>query len=464
MEIVLICGGLLVVVVIIALVSLKTKDSSTTGYARNSRSVKPAPRVVRPVYAKKTRTSSGLVPQSATAPLHGENEDKVSVRVSVSVADDPPPSQRPFLTEEVRLLAEEYAAEYHKDYRFLDPNYSPGSHMPFADLTQYVAEWYGSGKQAALYELWSYIGDFRNELAMREALRIGVPEGLSISDYARNEMWAVYALTLRMELAIGRAEFPGAVMMASIFSTRDVALTEDLRKALSRLVRAEFAKRNKEFGDGKTAAELNAEVKDVFAALDQGVAGCAGFAAIMKTVPPTVREAIAGAMRQPGGDDRLWNRRIHYSLGYGERAYGCSEKLNRECANSLDILDSVDPSEFGVPNSVTKAMIMEGLAARGVAFKKSAKRDDLLRLAWTCEGLVRELVDQAEPDLRVIKPEYAHEACVWADRNRRLIPFAQAVMAYMGLVRIGQTERRTTLDKVLENQAAMVCGEYNYGH
>ena len=165
-------------------------------------------------------------------------------------------------------------------------------------------------------------------------------------------------------------------------------------------------------------------------AVNQGVAGCERFAAIMKTEPPTVREAISGAMRRPEHDDAsLWNRRIHYSLGYGERAYGCSEKLNRECAESLGILEAIDPTTFGVPSSVTKAMITEALTANGIAFKQSAKRDDLLKVAWQQPGLVKTLVDTAEPDLKVIKEEYAQEASVWAERNRLLLPFAQAMIS-----------------------------------
>jgi len=113
---------------------------------------------------------------------------------------------------------------------------------------------------------------------------------------------------------------------------------------------------------------------------------------------------------------------------------------------------------------VTKAMITNALTVNGIAFKKSAKRDDLLKLAWHQPGLVKTLVDAAEPDLKVVKEEYAQEAAVWAERNRQLLPFAQAMMAYMGLCRINQLTRLTTLDKVLENQSQMVIGEYCHTH
>ena len=388
------------------------------------------------------------------------------VIVSISTANDGPPCSSVISSPAIKALAEEYRGEYHRDYPFLDPDYSPGSHMPFMDLTPQVGEWIAAGDEAALYELWGFIGDFRHKVALREALRVSVPEELEISDFAKNEMRAIYALTLRMELAVGHGEFTGAAMMATTLSSRDFTMSGDLKNTLERLVLQEFKRRNKEFeSTGNSLDDAWEQTRKVMEAVNQGVAGCERFAAIMKTVPPTVREAISGAMCRLGHDDAtLWNRRIHYSLGYGERAYGCSEKLNRECTESLGILEAINPTTFGVSSSVTKAMITEALTVNGIAFKKSAKRDDLLKLAWQQPGLVKTLVDTAEPDLKVIKEEYAQEASVWAERNRQLLPFAQAMMAYMGLCRINQPTRLTTLDKVLENQAQMVSGECRHTH
>ena len=440
---------LVLVVLFVIIVAVCVAMLKGDGGANNSTYSSARIRRIKPVLTKRPVT---------VAPI--------KVEVSVSTGDDEPPRPAVFSSPAIKALAEEYRGEYHRDYPFLDPDYSPGSHMPFMDLTPQVGEWIAVGDEAALYELWSFIGDFRHEIALREALRVSVPEGFEISDFARNEMRAIYALTLRMELSVGHGEFTGAAMMATTLSTRDFTMSGDLKNALERLVLQEFKKRNKEFeSTGNSPDDAREQTRKVMAAANQGVAGCERFAAIMKTVPPTVREAISGAMRRPEHDDAsLWNRRIHYSLGYGERAYGCSEKLNRECAESLGILEAIDPATFGVPTSVTKAMITEALTANGIAFKKSAKRDDLLKLAWQQPSLVKTLVDAAEPDLKVIKEEYAQEASVWAERNRQLLPFAQAMMAYMGLCRINQPTRLTTFDKVLENQAQMVSGEYRHTH
>lgn len=440
---------LVLVVLLVIIVAVCVAMLKGDGGANNSTYSSARIRRIKPVLTKRPVT---------VAPI--------KVEVSVSTGNDEPPHLAVFSSPAIKALAEEYRGEYHRDYPFLDPDYSPGSHMPFMDLTPQVGEWIAAGDEAALYELWSFIGDFRHEIALREALRASVPEGVEISDFARNEMRAIYALTLRMELSVGHGEFTGAAMMATTLSTRDFTMSDDLKNALERLVLQEFKKRNKEFeSTGHSPDDAREQTRKVMAAVNQGVAGCERFAAIMKTVPPTVREAISGAMRRSEHDDAsLWNRRIHYSLGYGERAYGCSEKLNRECAESLGILEAIDPATFGVPSSVTKAMITEALTANGIAFKKSAKRDDLLKLAWQQPGLFKTLVDTAEPDLKVIKEEYAQEASVWAERNRQLLPFAQAMMAYMGLCRINQPTRLTTLDKVLENQAQMVSGEYRHTH
>lgn len=57
-------------------------------------------------------------------------------------------------------------------------------------------------------------------------------------------------------------------------------------------------------------------------------------------------------------------------------------------------------------------MITEALTVIGIAFKKSSKRDDLQKLAWQQPGLVKKLVDTVEPDLKVVKEEYAQESSV----------------------------------------------------
>ena len=439
MGIVILIGSVLVIVTIVTM-TLARKDKPVTGSATVRQSSK-SPMVNN---LRKKRVFSERV-----------NNAKIVRQESRSKSDD-------FRTPEVRNLAIEYKGEYHKEYPFLDSQYSPGSHMPFTDLTLYVSEWIGDGKKDALYELWKYIGDFRGEVAMREALRMSIPEGIEISAFARNEILAIYALTLRAHLAVDHADYPGAAMMATTFSTRNVLLSSKLKTVLQALIRHEFTSRNQE--SDVYNYNVNDETKAVLDALEQGVSGCEKFAAIMKTVPPTVRVAISDSMRDTRTDDSLWNRLIHYSLGYGERAYGCSGKLNRECAVSLGILEPVNPSTFGIPTTVTKAMIADGLLRSGVSFKKTAKRDDLLRLADTVPGLVAELINTAEPDLMVIKSEYAREARTWARRNQALFPFALAFMAYMGLERIKQPTRRSTFRKVLDNQAAMVSGEFQYGN
>ena len=51
---------------------------------------------------------------------------------------------------------------------------------------------------------------------MREALRMSIPEGIEISDFARNEILAIYALTLRAHLAVDHADYPGAAGCAVV--------------------------------------------------------------------------------------------------------------------------------------------------------------------------------------------------------------------------------------------------------
>ena len=196
MNVALLIGFLLIVLVIIVAVCVATRKAD--GGANNS--------TYSSARIKRTKSASAKQPVAA-------NPLKVTVRISTG--DDEPPRPAVFSSPAIKALAAEYRGEYHRDYPFLDPDYSPGSHMPFMDLTPQVGEWITAGDEASLYELWSFIGDFWHEVALREALRMSVPVGLEISDFAKSEMLAIYALTLRMELAVGHGEFSGAAIFTA---------------------------------------------------------------------------------------------------------------------------------------------------------------------------------------------------------------------------------------------------------
>lgn len=347
-------------------------------------------------------------------------------------ADEPLPEpvdqSKGYQTDAVRKVAAEVGSLFHSEFPFLDAEYSPSTRMPVCDLTNFVSEMYANSDKEALRELWCYIGGDAERVLLENSFRATSPEGLEISDYAKSELWAINALSSRMSVMQGadHATFVGIELMATTLSTRSFSLSPDLRDYFADAMRTELNHRKK---TGGIAGDVEDIIARNFEAVQAGTKGCEGFANLMKTINPTSRIVITESCL--GAKDSEYSRKLHLDLGYGERCYGCSGKINRETIESLDILAPYDPSEYGVPNTVTKAALQEGLSLRGVPFKKADKRDVLLRLAWAEKGLILELLSKCAPDMKMVKDELSTEALVWVNRTQNLRYIAAALLKYM---------------------------------
>ena len=347
-------------------------------------------------------------------------------------ADEPLPEpvdqSKGYQTDAVRKVAAEVGSLFHSEFPFLDAEYSPSTRMPVCDLTNFVSEMYANSDKEALRELWCYIGGDAERVLLENSFRATSPEGLEISDYAKSELWAINALSSRMSVMQGadHATFVGIELMATTLSTRSFSLSPDLRDYVADAMRTELNHRKK---TGGIAGDVEDVIARNFEAVQAGTKGCEGFANLMKTINPTSRIVITESCL--GAKDSEYSRKLHFDLGYGERCYGCSGKINRETIESLDILAPYDPSEYGVPNTVTKAALQEGLSLRGVPFKKADKRDVLLRLAWAEKGLILELLSKCAPDMKMVKDELSTEALVWVNRTQNLRYIAAALLKYM---------------------------------
>ncbi|MBQ6339180.1 MAG: hypothetical protein IJI36_08555 [Kiritimatiellae bacterium] len=308
-------------------------------------------------------------------------------------------------------------------------------------------------------ELWPYISSDSSLTLLNDILSVKVPDGLDVSDAAAAEIKAAYILSSRMATLHDGAAFVGGCVVASTLSTREVHLTSELEEDICRSLEVLI---NRYLEDGtwgrtETAAE---EINSGLSALNEGISSCASFAGLMKQIPPMVRIAIADLIchsLRDAQDSSLWNRRIHYSLGYGERAYGCSEEVGRSYGEALEIFQVADMGKT-LPSSLTKAMLAEGLASYGVTVKKSAKRHELVELARTIPGLVQELFAKCEPDVVVVRPEYADEAVCWSRRYHALTYVGQAVLTCMGATHLrGDNLSVMTLDDDLRTRSQMVA-------
>ena len=317
---------------------------------------------------------------------------------------------------------------FHKDYPFLDACYSPGSYMPACDLTFYVVEMYSNGDYSSLRELWRFIGSRVEEVLFEKSLCASVPNWLEIDDEARAEIWAINALVSRSSSIHTHDEsLLAGSLAASVLSTRRFSISSEFVETLEKNMRTNI-KHNIKIG--LIHDEPDALIQKNFAAIKQGTEGFEQFARMMSGLPPTARMAIElAAFNCDATDD--YHRKIHYELGYGERAYGCAASINRAAVEALNILEIYDPTIYGVPSGVTKEIMCNGLASRGVAFKKSAKRSELYELVRQQPGLICELIECAAPEMKRIKSEYREMAQAWAKRMRDLQFVGMATIAYM---------------------------------
>lgn len=356
-------------------------------------------------------------------------------------------------------LVEDVGALFHPEHPFLDRAYSPSTLMPACDLTPYVAEMLEVDDIDGIKELWSYISVDSSFTLLNDIMSVKVPVGLDISDAAVAEIKAAYILSSRMATLHHGAAFVGGCVVASTLSTREVRLTPELEADICRNLEVLINRfiEDGSWGRTQTAAE---EIELGLAALKEGISSCVSFAGLMKQIPPMVRIAIANLICQglcESEGNSFWNRRIHYSLGYGERAYGCSEEVGRSYGDALEIFQSAEVEGMPLPSSITKTVLAEGLAPHGVAVRKSAKRDELVELARAIPGLLQELFAKCEPDVVVVRPEYADEAICWGRRYRALTCLGQALLTCMGMAHFRCSHLSATFDDVLRTQSRMAA-------
>lgn len=318
-----------------------------------------------------------------------------------------------FQNENVRQLAEEYSAVWNPINPFLDTIYPASVQMPAADFTGAVAEWYGNNDFESIQELWKYIGGDNSDTLIKKSFETKMPDGLQISDFARNEAWAIYALSLRMSAMQGTKQSisVGGSVLATTLSTRVFSLSTDLLDALHRAI------------DDTDIWEKATE------AMNQGDVGFEQFASMIKVLPPTLRMALAASAL--GCTDKSGAYIIPYELSYAERCYGCSEKINRPIAESLGIFDIAIPPLDGIPRSINRKALQDTLAANAIPFDNHGKREEYVAQLMEQPSLLAGLISRHAPSMKVISVAYAPQARLWALRNQALQPLAEALLKHL---------------------------------
>lgn len=290
-----------------------------------------------------------------------------------------------FKTQAVCDLYDEIGTLSDDKHPFLDPRFSASTWTPICDMTPYVTEFLVHDDLDAVRELWSFLAGTNGAHAFEQALTMPTPVGIEISTSGSCEIRAALILNQRPHLHRHGATFAAALVAATALSTR--------KADIARILRYEVTK-------NLSAADADA----AFAALERGTDACATFATTMKQLPPMVRVAVSNAIRdaepsEPGQPLKL--RTIPYSLGAGERAWGCSADIG----HSLE--------ETGALDAVIQ---MEGANA-------------------------------------TVRAPFVEEALAWNARQRALIPLADALLAYLGdcaqRINVIQATENAEIDKAI---------------
>ena len=354
-----------------------------------------------------------------------------------------------FKTDALNSLWMEVGDLSHPDYPFLDRNYSPASLMPVCDLTPYVTGMLLSGDSAALSELWSYIAHWDTLLEL--AMGVKAPKEMGLSEYASAELQATFLLTARISLNNGAA-FVGADVAASILSTRDISLPGEFLSVLLSFLETELS-HTKRYDCPEL--DINEKMEESLTALKQGTSGCETIAAYMKQVPPMVRITFSDVLNS--GSTDCYSRHFHFGNGYDHRAYGCSREIGQQFATALGILEVPDVNQTGVSSSVTKPALISALSKQGIQVSKKNTRAELIRIASAVPGLLQEVQNDCDPDLLVLRQELAIEGREWAKRTKSLYWVSKALLAYMGMRKIGK-RFPTTFSSVLDTFRDMAVG------
>lgn len=333
-----------------------------------------------------------------------------------------------FETDAMKALAEDYLAASNPAAPLLDPIYPESVKMPVCDLTQYVAAWYANGDSEALCELWKYIGNEASAARLVDLIKSPLPEGLTIREDCLAEMWAIVALTMRMSLMQGaKASLQtGSSMMATLLSTTNISMTDDMAAKLAEYAR-KFVRANKKKDDSDEM--LESLVSDAYVAAKGSIDEDDALVSSLRGLPPSFRAMFAQTAL--GSFDKNGAQIVPYGLSYNERCYGCSERVNKAYANALGVFEVAVPHITAVPKSLNRKALQDIMAARGIPFESQGKREDYLKTIVQYKDLMQDLIGKHAPHMKVISSDYAAVAKSWATRYVRIRPLAAGLISVM---------------------------------
>jgi hypothetical protein len=349
-----------------------------------------------------------------------------------------------FKSTDVARLYDEIKPWCHPEHPFLAPKAPAASLTPAIDFTPQIATWLEEGKKDAITELWGYLSYQKNSsrTALRRALDCQLPATIQLSKFARYELHAIYILATRAALCSKIQDIAdvSSLLAATTIASRQLVLLPDGRsgdtvrmtKAMLRaavypvempkLVQAEI--REDTFPGSVHGKEKGARLSMDKALSPLGVAENA--ADKLKSIPPIARYVVYDYFYGSQGTGTL-----RFDLFYEQQAYGCGGEENKQYVDWLGFFSEIG-DDVDVPGAVTKEILRDALAQRGITCKQSVTRKELIEQARGVKGLLSSVILPAHPQKRDILYGWKQALRDWAFRVRCVEPVAKAVLKLMG--------------------------------
>ena len=320
---------------------------------------------LRRVLGSNERTSSS----EPTGPVASPCIPKMTATITVSVV---PREKRPaeFQSAALRQLWNDVREWSHPDHPFLDASYSPGSNMPCADFTLWVAQRLAANDWTSILELLDCTTSEHQISALRRSF--------NLLDFGRF-IEADSALLLELKAAailgyrigwMGHEDSRLSLLediyqqcLASYpFTIRQSALPHLLSGA-NRLIR----KRNREgmsFGENLLAEDQLTSFPEISSAAET-----------LRKFPPTFGACLTLSLQRGSSIPGTILPRFHGE--YGLRQYGLSEEQNREFFVECGFFEPASDLH-ALSRSLTKEILREIATTNHIEVKKSWKKDRIL--------------------------------------------------------------------------------------
>jgi hypothetical protein len=331
--------------------------------------------------------------------------------VTVSVR---PPERKParFRSSALGQLWQHVADISHPQHPFLDPSYSPGSLMPAADFSPWVAERLAVGDWDSILELFSFISTDTQITGLRRTFQsYDFRRFVDAEASTFHELQAIAILTYRIQWtghedsrSFLLAELFEHSLACHPFAIREAAVAHLLDGA-NKVIR----RRNREFKDSRPPEPiLRADCLSTPQLPEISAVGQA-----LRSYPVTFRACIAYSLHR--GSPVPGTIRPQLQGEYGLRQFGLSDRQNADFFAHCEIFEP--PSDLSVvAGRLSKDELLQIATVHRVEVAKSWKKERMIETLMSSEAARSAIASRAADNLLQLRCDVRTAFDVWSAR------------------------------------------------